>query len=415
MCSADAPSNSKRTSASNLNSETEAAPQGGFARYHGSNLLFRAALVLVLTAALLSAQAPRSFQQIVAQADAAADQNQLDRAAKLYYEALQLRSEWKEGWWKLGTTLYDGNKFEEAKSAFEKLLAIEPENGTGHLFLGLCQYELNEDAPALANITKARELGILADPALRKVMLYHEAMLELRRSAFETALGTLKQLDQQGADTAEAQLAWGMALLRMKPQELSAEGTRERQIVAQLGHAQQLTARKDFDSARHEFETVVASAPDMPNIHYGFGHFLLEVHDPEAAIAQFQLELKRDPQDVFARLQIAAAHYRTDSAAGVPFAQEAVRLDPALPFGHYLLGLLLLDSGDAAKAVPELEAARRAFANEPKLYFALGNAYAKLGRAQDAAAARKEFVRLQNSEAPPESAVYGDAQRPSPH
>jgi len=64
-----------------------------------------------------------------------------------------------------------------------------------------------------------------------------------------------------------------------------------------------------------------------------------------------------------------------------------------LPFAHYLLGILYLDSGNAAGAVPELEIARRAFSKEPKVYFALGNAYARTGCKEEAARARAEFDR----------------------
>jgi predicted Zn-dependent protease len=65
-----------------------------------------------------------------------------------------------------------------------------------------------------------------------------------------------------------------------------------------------------------------------------------------------------------------------------------------LPFGHYLLGLLLLDVNDYARAIPELENAQRAFDREPGVYFALGTAYARAGLKQEAARARATFLRL---------------------
>ena len=48
--------------------------------------------------------------------------------------------------------------------------------------------------------------------------------------------------------------------------------------------------------------------------------------------------------------------------------------------------------------MPELERARPDMPNEPKIYFALGNAYAKIGRKEEAAQARAVFVRLQAQE-----------------
>ena len=95
-----------------------------------------------------------------------------------------------------------------------------------------------------------------------------------------------------------------------------------------------------------------------------------------------------------ARLQIAAAQYKVDSAAGLPYAEEAVKLDPKIPIGHYLLGLLLLDTNNWARAIPELELAQKAFPREAKVYLVLGGAYSRAGREQDAARARMEFQRL---------------------
>ncbi|GAC1645833.1 MAG: hypothetical protein NVS9B15_03560 [Acidobacteriaceae bacterium] len=361
----------------------------------------------MLSIALSSGQAPATFQQYVAWAQAAEQQDRTQEAVRFYGQALQMRPEWSEGWWKLGTLLYDGNDYVDAAEAFARLVELDDGNGAAHLFLGLCQYELKQDAPALQNLERAKELGIPNHPQLRKVMLYHEAMLELHKSAFESALATLRRLDKEGADTPEVRLAWGMAMLRIAGQAPSTDT----ETIARVGHAEQLAARKEFGDARKEIAEVVASSPSFPNMHYAFGHLLLEQHDTDAAIAEFQKEVARDPKHVFARLQIAAAHYRTDSALGLRYAQEAVRLDPALPFGHYLLGLLYLEVGDAAKAVPQLERARRTFAKEPKLYFALGTAYAKVGRLEEAKVAREEFTRLQSGEAQPELAIYGDQPR----
>jgi len=70
------------------------------------------------------------------------------------------------------------------------------------------------------------------------------------------------------------------------------------------------------------------------------------------------------------------------------------RLAPSLPFAHYILGKLRVDTGDAAAAIPELEIARKSFPDEAGIYFALGKAYAQVGRKADAAKARTQFARL---------------------
>lgn len=349
-----------------------------------------------------------SFRNLAAEAERAGAENRLPDAVGLYRQALKLNPSWNEGWWGLGTSLYDQGHYRDAQQAFERLTTLDTKNGSARLFLGLCQFELGENEAALSNIKRARGMGILNDPQLRRVTLYDEAQLELRKSAFETAMNTLKLLAKEGVHTPEVKLAWGMAMLRIRPEQLPTEAP-DRAIVLRVGEGQELATEKNFEAAKSVYQSVVESEPSFPGVHYAYGRFLLDAHDVEGAVAQFEQEIANHPEDVLARLQIAAARYRTDSAAGLPFAQQAVHLDPALPFGHYLLGLLYLDTGDAAKAIPELEVAQKAFPNESKIYFALGNAYAKVGRKQEATRARTTFERLDSSgSAQAETNIYGE-------
>ena len=83
-----------------------------------------------------------------------------------------------------------------------------------------------------------------------------------------------------------------------------------------------------------------------------------------------------------------------EADAKVKYAEQAVKLDPQRPFGHYILGLLYLDTNNFAGAISELESAKRSYTNVPEVYFALGNAYARSGRKVEAARARATFSRL---------------------
>ena len=336
----------------------------------------------------------RAFSTVVAQAKQASDANQLDKAIPLYREALRQRPTWAEGWWLLGTAHYDLQQFPECARALGRLVKLDPKNGTGHLMLGLCQFQLKQDALALKHIQAASEIGIINDPQLIKVMLYHKGLLLLRAWQFESALETLGRLAKQGSTAEEFYQALGMTMLRMKPSDAPPAGSTEAQVVSAIGQAQALAAEKRYDEARQQYQQLVAQSPDFPNIHYAYGRFLLDSRDVDDAIRQFEEEIKRDPNDVNARLQIASVRYREDSAAGIPYAEQAVKLDPKLPLGHYLLGLLYLDTGRAAEAIPELETAKTFFTNEPRVYFALASAYSKVGRKKEAALARATFTKL---------------------
>jgi tetratricopeptide (TPR) repeat protein len=349
-----------------------------------------------------------TFAALSTQAEQANQENRLDDAIALYRRALKLRPNWPVGWWSLGTIQYDHNDYKQAAAAFTRLAALQPESGSAQVMLGLCRFELGQDEEALKNIEKGKHLGTNPDPQFQNVMVYHEGILLVRKSHFEKAVEVLSSLNEKGVESEKAMLGLGMAVLRMLPKDLPAADTPGREVVLRAGKAESLAAQKKIDEAKQQYTTLVANFPNFPNIHYALGRFLLETHDVDAAIAAFQQEIANDPQNVPARLQIAAADYRLDSVAGLSYAREAVKLQPQLPFGHYLLGLLLLDTGDFQAAIPELEIARKGLTREAAVYFALGNAYARAGRKADAAQARESFKRLDKaSQKDSSDGIYG--------
>jgi predicted Zn-dependent protease len=334
------------------------------------------------------------FSQLSASADEARNSGRLDEAAALYRKAVALRPAWAEGWWYLGTLLYDRNEYREAAQAFQKVAVLDSKAGTARVMLGLCEFALGDDDNALRHIQEGNEVGIAEDPQLHQVILYHEAVLLQRKGKFEGARQRLHSLCLRNAQGDELIQTLGMLALRMRDRHTPAKGTAEAEIVARVGHAECLAGQKKFEEARRDYRAVVEQNPSYPNIHYAYGRFLLEARDLTGGVNELQREIKNNPKDTIARLEIAAAWYKVDSAAGLPYAEEAVKLDPGSPLGHYLLGILLLDTDDYLGAIPELEIAQKAFAREAKIYLALGAAYSRAGRDQEAARARAEFQRL---------------------
>ncbi len=260
--------------------------------------------------------------------------------------------------------------------------------------LGLCQFELGKDDAALIHLLAAENLGILKNEGLRKVALYHLGMLQLRAGKYGAAKETLGQLSRDRVRTREVTVGMGLAALLMKPQESPAEGTPGASVVERAGEAEVLLTANEFDHAKQKYVQLIDEYPDYPNVHFAFGRLLLETHETDEAVEQFQLELKRDPKNVNSMLEIAVARELVDAQGGLKYAEEAARLAPGLPFAHYLLGMLRLDTGDAAGAIPELEIAQKTFPREAGVYFSLGKAYARVGRKEEAAKARAEFARL---------------------
>jgi tetratricopeptide (TPR) repeat protein len=354
---------------------------------------------------------PTSFDELAQKANQASKENRLADAADLYRRALALRSGWAEGWWALGTLQYDQNQYAAAAAAFRKLIVLQPENGTAKAMLGLCQVELDQDDAALKNLSLAQQQGVQNDRQLQHVVLYQLGRVQLRKRKFGDAMDTMTLLLKDGVRSQEVVTALGMAALTVQPQNAPALGTAGREVIDRAGRGQMLAILKDFSAAKETFTLLATEYPAYPNLHFAFGRVYLDAHETDEAIAEFQKELQQNPKHVGALLEIAAVRYRVDSGAGVKYAEQAVKLSPQLPFSHYLLGLLYLDVGKASEALPELQIAQKAFPKEAQVYFALGNAYAKLGRKEEAARMRAEFIRLNADEKAQkeasDSGIYG--------
>jgi tetratricopeptide (TPR) repeat protein len=349
-----------------------------------------------------------TFATLSKQAAEARDADRLEEAAALYRRALALQPRWVEGWWSLGTLEYDQDHYAKAALDFEKLIALDSSNGTAHAMLGLCQFELGKDEPALKNLLAAERLGVTKDEQLRRVALYHMGVLQLRAKKFGDAKETLGHLAVDRIRTKELTTGLGLAALLLRPQELPPEGTPGASVVERAGEAEVLLDSNEFDQAKQKYAELTSEFPDYPNLHFAYGRLLLETHETDEAIEEFQRELQRDPKNVNSMLEIAAVRRMLDPQNALNYAVQAVQLAPQLPFAHYLLGLLRLDTGDAAAAIPELEIAQRVFPQEAEVYFSLGNAYARAGRKADAAKARAEFARLKAEAAKqPGPNIYG--------
>lgn len=318
----------------------------------------------------------------------------MEDAIVLYRKALALKPSWPDGWWSLGTIYYDRNEYKEAATDFRRAATLQPTKGSPRVMLGLCEFELGNDDAALKHIEEGKQLGVNPDEQFQQVMLYHEGVLLSRKGKFNRAGEILSKLSKQGVQSDDLIFSLGTAALRMLPKDLPPEGTPGRELVRRIGQAEAMVAAERFDEARKAYGELVAEYPDFPNIQYAYGRCLLELSDVDVAVAAFQREIQNSPRNIPARLQIASARYRLDSAEGIKYAKEAVELAPQEPFGHYLLGLLYVDTGDYSRAISELEISKRAYSKLPELYFALGTAYARVGHKQEAAQARAIFKRL---------------------
>jgi tetratricopeptide (TPR) repeat protein len=342
------------------------------------------------------AKTQANFEQLKAQADEAREAGRFDDAIELYRKAIAAKPNWVDGWWFLATLLYDRDRYTEAIPAFKRVTELQPRAGAPFVMLGLCEFKVGNYDNALGRIRQGRQIGVENNRDLDMAMRYHEGMLLLLKGDFETAQTLFGALSYENVNREDLIIAHGLAVLRlpMLPSQIP-PGYRDREMIRRAGFAEHQSAQKNQGDARQEYERLAADYPKAPGVQYACGRYMLTQRNDEGAIAAFKKEIENSPNHALARLQIAYVHMRNKEAeAGLKFAQEAVDLHARLALGHYVLGRILFEMGENARAVEELETARRLTPNEPRVHFTLSRAYARAGRKTEADQARETFVRL---------------------
>lgn len=333
-------------------------------------------------------------QDIARDAASALENDRLDEALALYRKGVAENPRWTEGWFHLGTLLYDRDDYVGAAAAFQRAAALDLKSGQTLAMLGLSEAKLGKSAEALDHLRTARKLGIPDDPQLRHVMLYTLGTLWLDRGedrgGFDYAQEALDALAREGVESDELTDALGRAVLRIRPPG------GDPKLIRAFGEAEVLASRRSKSvEARASYQKLAETYARVPGVQFAYGKFLLDNHYEEEALAAFKKELVNTPHHLLARLGIAGIEAQSNPAEALHFAEEAVKLAPRLPEAHYLLGLVILNLGNNPdRAIAELETAQRGEPTVAKVYFALGRAYARANRAADAARARAEFARL---------------------
>ena len=365
-------------------------------------------VVLLMCSAVAFAQSPRNarpkaqiespdaeFERVVKLADEARLAEKFEEAVSLYGEALKIRPKWTDGWWYVGAIFYQKDLYPQARDAFQNLVALEPERGPAWAMLGLCLFQTGEYERAGVSLQRGRSLGVTDGSELAGVVRYHTALVYIRFEYFENAYDVLGEFLRVGNDSPKVVEAFGLTMLRMPflPKEVPPT-QREKILIA--GQAGLNMAARRLDQARTAFDTLLAQYPNDPNVHYGFGVFMLS-QDADVALKEFKRELEISPNHFPAMVQMAFEYLKRDQYNdALPLAEKAVQLAPKLYAARNVLGRVLLELGQIDRSVKELEEGVKLAPSSPEMHFALARAYTRAGRKQEATRERETFKKLQD-------------------
>ena len=375
-------------------------------------------LILVLLAALLVAtpvpaqstrkprpkpqQAPQTqanpeteFARFVKLADEARQAERFDEAVSLYAQALKIKPKWPDGWWYVGAIFYQKDLYPQARDAFQNLVALEPERGPAWAMLGLCLFQTGEYERAALALQRGRSQGVSDNSELANVVRYHTALMYIRFEYFENAYDVLTEFVRTGQESGKVVEAFGLTMLRMPllPKEIPAPQREKILIAGQAGY--HMAARR-LEQARAAFDTLLSQYPNEPNVHYGFGVYMLS-QDADVAMKEFKRELEISPNHFPSMVQMAFEYLKRDQFdEALPLAEKSVQLAPKLYAARNVLGRVLLELGQVERSIKELEEGVKLAPSSPEMHFALARAYTRAGRKQEAAREREIFKQLQD-------------------
>jgi tetratricopeptide (TPR) repeat protein len=308
-----------------------------------------------------------AFDTIASAATAEREDGKIAEAIADYRRAVELRQDWQEGWWYLGTLQYDADHYAAAIPAFQRLVQLAPAMGPAWNFLGLCEFETKDYTNSLAHLEKGQVLGTGDDPEVARVAKYHLALLLNRGGEFERASVMLVSAFGQNQLPPQAKVALGLALLRapLLPDELdpSRDG-----LVHAAGEAASAVAQQgDSVKAQDSLRTLLGDYPGTPYLHYAYGRALAAAGENQEALLQQRQEAEVSPQSALPRIEISLLDLRLQRPQeAVRSAEQAVHLAPDSSAAHRALAESLLAVGKQEGAAQELAAAEKLAPEKPQ-------------------------------------------------
>lgn len=353
----------------------------------GSKFAFFSTLIFLLCAIFLCGGSlatagqqgnnPADFDSLAQSAASARESGRTSEAIELYRRALDLRPNWAEGWWYLGTLLYDTDQFHDAIPAFQKVLSLAPNAPGTLIFLGLCEFETGDYSSALQHLERGTASNAQDDPQLARVASYHLVLLLNRAGKFERAAAILSKEFSHGAASDQVIGSFGLNALHVPllPAEVDPS---EDALVQSAGRLALLVAQGQAGQAADDYPPLLKQYRDIPFLHSAYGAALRAAGREKESAEQLRLESKLHPQNTVSGSAIAAI-YANDAARArfglKPNGSESSAPTAASAEENWQLAMQLFSSQRYAEAIPPLKAQ---IAAHPEM----GTAWAMLGLAE---------------------------------
>jgi tetratricopeptide (TPR) repeat protein len=349
-------------------------------------------LLILMLAAIVHAQTP---QQVVQEGLEKQRNGDLEGAAADYRQFLRIHPEATAIHSNLGAALAGSGQFEDAISEYKIALRQSPALVEARLNLALCYYKMGriEDATTQLERVHAESPG-----NHQAVLLLGDCYMRMDRE--KDVIRILEPERAKYPDDLAIAYLLGTALIRQKRVE---EGQVLVDRILRNGdsaeaHLMLGTAKmgaSDFAGARDEFAKANALNSDLPEVHVLYAKALMLTGDSDLSEKEFAAELRVDPFNFDANLQLGAmAKQAQNYELARKYFERAAETRPGDPGVRYQLALLSVDEGALDKAREILEGLVKESPQFLEAHVTLALVYYRLKRPEDSKREREIVQKL---------------------
>jgi tetratricopeptide (TPR) repeat protein len=311
---------------------------------------------------------------------------------KSYPDAAQIRSN-------LGAALVRDGKFDEAIVEYQKALQKLPEDPRVRMNLALAYFKLGHLPDAERELQTVHNM---APAELRPALLLADCEFQMGKP--QKAVDLLSPYEQQYPNDKALIYMLGVVLLKAnhpaEAQVLLDRLLRDGQSAETeflLGQGEY--AMKNNIVAAEHLARAVQLNPKLPGLHVLYGRILHDVQKPDQAAAQFREELKLNPYDFEANLELAAVlkqENRFDEAQAL--LDVAFRVRPNDPGAFFQRAVIYFLTGKAEQSRQILERLVREYPSFTEAHIELAAVYFRLKRVEDGKREQKISQQLQDED-----------------
>jgi tetratricopeptide (TPR) repeat protein len=312
-------------------------------------ILFSLLLLLTTPASKLAGQTvPTGTKNSAIQSHfAAAQQAQHDKdyatAEREYQAVLALAPDFAEVHMNLGLVYQLEDRSPEAMTEFRRALKIKPALAGANFFLGVDYCKLGEGARAIPYLKAALQ----AEPGRPDTWLWLATAQEISGQLQAEVVTLHRALELQPKDVDLLYLL-GSAYERLGKQQVA----HLEKVAPGSSRSEQLSAEayassNEWPSAVVHFQNALTASPNRAGLHAELGEVLLRAGKVNPAIQEFDEELRRDPDNLRARVRRGEARLIQDNVdAALEDWEKAVVID--VEQSEMILGLRETGFGDSA-------------------------------------------------------------------